>query len=485
MRRVGWLGAWVVLLGLSVPALADQAADIKQAIEQGFRKQFGEGENSLVTLGAVEVAPDGSGYAVVLSGIRTADGGEGSLELGSITAHVIPRDADLYEVKDIRLPETITVTKPDGASDGSISFPSQQASGTWSASMKSWLDFQMAYQGIKVADGAGTEIATVAEVAGTLASTAKSPGRWDQRGDYHMTDMRIATPEGGITIGGVTVQGDFRDLDFVKYNALAEAFATLNPDTQALTPEMTQALADITGIMSASMITYKARDIQASDSAGAPLFTLPAATIDLRAEGLDQPLARLAFAFTHTGLSLAADDPLTRDFVPGDAAVAVAFEKVPVRDLWMKGMETFAMMESMPPDQQEMAGMMFIGVLQQALTEAGTQLKLDKWRLVAAAAGLDLDGVIETSPQSMMGAVGRVQLDITGLDRIIETARTMAPPEEQEMLATLEIFRGFSNRETAADGKVVDRYDVNLTPEGQLLINGKEFNFMSPGGTAN
>ncbi|MGH6959964.1 MAG: hypothetical protein ACREE7_05730, partial [Dongiaceae bacterium] len=114
------------------------------------------------------------------------------------------------------------------------------------------------------------------------------------------------------------------------------------------------------------------------------------------------------------------------------------------------------------------------------------QLKLDPWRLAAAAAGVDLDGVIETSAQSMMGAVAQLKLDVTGLDRLIETARAMVPPEEQEMMATLEIFRGFSNRETASDGKVIDHYDINLTPEGLLLINGKEFNFMAPGGgTAN
>jgi hypothetical protein len=125
-----------------------------------------------------------------------------------------------------------------------------------------------------------------------------------------------------------------------------------------------------------------------------------------------------------------------------------------------------------------MAGMMLVGLVQQALSLAKSQVKLTDWRLRTAAAALELDGLVEASAEAMMGAVARLQLNIAGLDGIIDTVRAAATPEDQDLIAGLDVLRGFSNRETAADGAVIDRYDVNVTPEGQVLINGKPLDVM-------
>jgi hypothetical protein len=50
------------------------------------------------------------------------------------------------------------------------------------------------------------------------------------------------------------------------------------------------------------------------------------------------------------------------------------------------------------------------------------------------------------------------------------------PPEEAAGVGgAFDLVRGFSNRETTADNKVVDRYAVVLAPTGEMTINNKPF----------
>jgi hypothetical protein len=81
----------------------------------------------------------------------------------------------------------------------------------------------------------------------------------------------------------------------------------------------------------------------------------------------------------------------------------------------------------------------------------------------------------------MFGAVGKMTVDVTGLDALIEAVMAHGGPQSEEATG-LQVVRGFSNRQTAADGAVTDHYDLDFTPQGQFLVNGKEFSFMGPGG---
>jgi hypothetical protein len=101
--------------------------------------------------------------------------------------------------------------------------------------------------------------------------------------------------------------------------------------------------------------------------------------------------------------------------------------------------------------------------------------------LALALARAQISGIIEASAESMFGAVGRMTVDVTGLDPLIDAVMAHGGPEGEE-IAGLQVIRGFSTRQTAADGAVVDHYDLDFTPQGQFLVNGKEFSFMGPGG---
>jgi hypothetical protein len=73
-------------------------------------------------------------------------------------------------------------------------------------------------------------------------------------------------------------------------------------------------------------------------------------------------------------------------------------------------------------------------------------------------------------------AVVDVSLAITGLDDAVN-AVAAAPPQPGSNLAWLQLmlFRSLARREAAADGAVIDHYDVSTAAGGPLVVNGRAF----------
>jgi hypothetical protein len=56
-----------------------------------------------------------------------------------------------------------------------------------------------------------------------------------------------------------------------------------------------------------------------------------------------------------------------------------------------------------------------------------------------------------------------------------------APPQAGSNLRWMELvlFRGLARREVTASGGIVDRYDLKVTPEGPVAVNGRSLD-LSP-----
>jgi hypothetical protein len=100
-----------------------------------------------------------------------------------------------------------------------------------------------------------------------------------------------------------------------------------------------------------------------------------------------------------------------------------------------------------------------------------------------------VDGVWRLVPRRVSGLWSRsqrgflrrdaaidVSLAITGLDDAVN-AVAAAPPQPGSNLAWLQLmlFRGLARREAAADGVVIDRYDVSTVAGGPVVVNGRTF----------
>jgi hypothetical protein len=215
------------------------------------------------------------------------------------------------------------------------------------------------------------------------------------------------------------------------------------------------------------------------DGTGKEVFSLPTGTLTFGAEGFDQAIGRIALSLTHTGLVVNDIAPIEQDMLPREVALNVALENLPVQELWKGAIDTLSSADLSTDQGSSMAMMMFIGLLQQSLVNGKARVNVTDSHLALALARAQLSGIIEASADSMFG-VGKMMVDVTGLDALI-VAVTAHGGSQGEELSELQVIRGFSNRQTATDGTVTDHYDLDFTPRGQFLVNGKEFSFMGSG----
>jgi hypothetical protein len=345
---------------------------------------------------------------------------------------------------------------------------------------RAYVAFDASYrvEDVRFRDAAGTETFALPELTAEL----RGDGFDRDAGNLDMT-IRLnglrAVDAGVVSVGGLEIRSATRGFKVSEYAKLLEQIQGLAAaPEEPPDPEAIKAMGAMLSISAGGDFEVGLRDVAYSDLAGAELFRLADGAFAAHGEGFDQDLARVVIELRHGGLAARIDDPIARDVVPLESHIGISLENLPVREISSQAVAAFSNAATLSPEEQEMAGMMLVGLVQQALSLAKSQVKLTDWRLRTAAAALELDGLVEASAEAMMGAVARLQLNIAGLDGIIDTVRAAATPEDQDLIAGLDVLRGFSNRETAADGAVIDRYDVNVTPEGQVLINGKPLDVM-------
>ena len=86
-----------------------------------------------------------------------------------------------------------------------------------------------------------------------------------------------------------------------------------------------------------------------------------------------------------------------------------------------------------------------------------------------------------------IGVTGRLDLTITGLDRMISIAMSAtaaegggAMPGGNGSVMILLMLKSMARREAAPDGTAIDRFEIALTPAGEVLVNGQPLGAMAP-----
>src|SRR5262249_17346060 len=165
-------------------------------------------------------------------------------------------------------------------------------------------------------------------------------------------------------------------------------------------------------------------------------------------------------------------------FIPGVVKFGYALDNLPAKDVWSAWIDVMGSGALQPGNEAaaEPALQAFGMRLIQLAAQSGSAFRLTNVEVEAPARRLKLDGKVKADATSPLGASGTANIQVTGLDAIADAAKQAVPPDQAAGTSgAFDMVRGFSNRTTTADNKVVDSYAIELTPAGKMTINGKPF----------
>ncbi|MEZ5581938.1 MAG: hypothetical protein R3F37_03395 [Candidatus Competibacteraceae bacterium] len=156
------------------------------------------------------------------------------------------------------------------------------------------------------------------------------------------------------------------------------------------------------------------------------------------------------------------------NITPTDARFEVGLTNIPPQ-LFSRFLEIALAADQLPEAEQEAYMSQHIPALFLG-SKLGAYIK--ESFIAAPDTRVDLDIKTQIEPEAAMGGAGEMLLRITGIDKVLEAAQTMSP-EQQSFMPVLGMMLTMSNR-SEEDGKIIDSYDVKLTKEGRLWLNGKD-----------
>ena len=478
-----FVGALAVVTGCS-----KQGADVdkvKKDLTAELTYLAGPEGQKYLAFDGVDAVPDGDKVKVTIKGLKMLVPQSEPLVIGDVDMHALAKGEDQYEISDLQVPGKLTFKAPQG--EFVIETGSQAFSGTWSTKYHTFLSSDAKYGNMKVS-GPATQGAVVdlAELAYKSSTEDKGNGLFDQTVSGTLKSMTIAGPEGSGVFSSGEFKSDVKGIKLADMQAFARDWQSMimaAGEGKPADPALTGRMKGYLGLLASLAMHADLAGVSFKDAGGSQSFSLDHLTIDGGGSALDQPKAATTFDLGLLGIKVDAaklgpEVAQYASFIPGTVKFGYALDDLPAKELWSAWVDLMASGAFQPGNEtaSEPALQGFGMQLVQLASQAGSVFRLTNLELEAPAAHLKMDGKIKSEATSPLGAAGTANIEVTGLDAIADAAKQAVPPENAASTSgAFDMVRGFSNRTTAADNKVVDRYAIELTPEGKMTINGKPF----------
>ncbi len=453
----------------SVLALFPQAAEGVPGIEYGEPVIEADGSSFVATL------PE---LAYVAEGTRAAFG-DAKIRIDLLdNARAMLTDTSITQV-DIT---------SDGAPTATITIDGYADSLTWDGSLGSLSEMTVNMNQLTVALPEQPEpTATISSVQLSQNVEVQDDGDWRQVGKWSSGAIAFNGPM-PVTVGGLTG-------DYVSSGNEWDTLMTLSEELRD--PAVAKAMADAqsagdTAVMAEMMGRYgelmalitqvggsiKLDQIQVG-GAEAPMLSANYLAITGGLEDDQSASSAINYAIDYNGLNAPAA-PLPPGMLPTEGRLDIRVSELPANLLgqMMGFAQQMAMMEAQQaespdagPSSSDMAGLMVM----QMFATAPIRVEIVDSRLIAEQARVDLTMDMRRDMTSPLQAVGTFEGTITGLPNVVASMGEAATQEgPAQAIAMLQMF----SERTEENGQTVDRYAVQITPDGKLMLNGKDMTAM-------
>jgi hypothetical protein len=455
----------------------EDAVAITQGIEAYLSLLSDQSQAVGLSHDKVSVTPDGTGFTVAVTGMRLGSGKAG-LDLGEIDYRIDPQTDGTYKVGDLKLAKEMPILGEDGKQAGSLSFATTAFSGLWSSALQSFLSLD--WQAKDIAATSLDPKGSVQAAAASLTAEGKDAGngRLEETAVYTLTDVSATDPDGApfkaAKVGGKMT---LHALDFAGYRTqMGKLHDIARKYTATPQPTLTDAdRAEIAGVAQAlpKLISGYEFVLSADDASGAVVSTghVAHAEIGIAMDGMDGDAASLRLHLKQVDLDIADPDvqkPLGQALFPKSLDLNLTFDQVPVAS----AIESLAQsMTSGGPMAQDPAALFMMSMMS-AIDAAPLSLKIAPSSIETARGRFGFDGDLASSNGMPFGKVNVTATGLAEIVRMVE-ASLKDEPDAKTILDALHQVQAAAQHGTGADGKPVDKFLLEMAPNGDMKVNGK------------
>ncbi len=497
MRRklFGLIAAFLVMTLPLGSAQALEAKQLREDIIAGLELFVGPMAAAPVTYEEVRVWPRDQGHRVEITGL-TSRGGELGYwaDLGDLAFSVQETKAGYYRVFDLAVPASVSVYDADGNQFALLAYELERFDGIWVGALANFLELDLLVTDLRFGLTDGTFTLAMERLGGVSRAEQGTDGRTDQRAEGRATGLHAEVPgEGTFDIAEIEVETGVTGMDLEVYAQLTQEYEALatreGGPSEIELAAFIQRMSGLNVLPGSFAERFSVSDVRATDAAGQTQFRLARGELDFAASGFDQALAEIRFGLKHEDLdmgeSLSAEAGSMGALVPRNMGLVAALERLPADRLWQSMLRTlaFALMQGgqegqNPAAMNQMMMFMLMGEILPALTEAGTQLKLPHFLIESEVASMTAEGAFDINPAAPLGVTGAMDVAITGLDKVIALLEAEVNAGNQDAFGALGManwLKSLAQRENNGENQVVDRYSLQITADGQTLLNGQPF----------
>lgn len=492
---IGFSGLLALAACDSGPDKEEAAADLKASVENQLKTLEGTQAQKVLSHSAVTVTPqDGDAYLVSIEGLKFQPAPEGYLEVGTISWLAKPKDEKTYDVSDLKVPATMPFKGPDGKDRGKLTVTTKAFNGVWSKELGTFQKLDGEFADITATDDQDGDVRiATAKFSGAL--TDKGGGIFDSVGSLVLSGFAAKDKGGGLfQVAETRIDGTYDSLKFADYKAAIVKYQELAVKQMALaeqasgsaappagpSPEDQKAMADAISAVAASIkggdFKITLGGLKYSDGATDP-FTMGSLALGMKIDGVNQDKAALSFDIAHQDLALAMESmssPVDQAVLPKNGNFGIRVTDIPSKDLVKVLADNLPGVLSSSVAMAEANATAMLIALEAVFQASGAKIEVVPSQLVSQLIEMKADGNFNVAPQSAFGVVGALNIAIRGMDDLMEFAqKTPDDIDAQQAMSSVGMLQQYSQREQGADGKPVDKFKIEVTEQGQLLVNGK------------
>jgi hypothetical protein len=456
----------------------EDAEGIAQGIE-GFLSLVSD-QNQAIGLhhDKVSVSPDGSAFAVAITGMRFGAGDAG-LGFGEIDYRLEPQPDGTYKVGDLKLAKQMPIIDPDGKPAGTLSFETTAFSGLWSSKLQSFLTLDWQAKDVVATALEGLN-GSVRIAQATIDAQGKDAGNGhlEEAVTYTFSDLAVTDPNGeALKVGKVGGQMILHAFDFAGYRAqmaklrdLTAKYAvqggaqppTLNDSDRADVAAVAQALPGL-------IAGYEFR-LAVDDASAGSEGSVRHGEVGIAMTGLAGDAATINLHLKQDGLTVSDANfatPLGQALFPKSFDLNVSLDQVPLASAT----------ESLAQSMTTSAAMadpisLFMMTMMSAVGNAPLSMKIAPSTIESTKGRVAFDGSLAMTNGAPFG---KINVTATGLAEIaaLAGAALKDDPDAQGILGALHQVQAAAQHATGVDGKPVDKFLLELTPSGQAQVNGQ------------